>query len=89
MSAALNPPLQHKMGFSWVAGNLFITKDGAGMFDGAEQGRLQKGVAKQLKLEIKEADTENRKIASSRQLECSLRAVLPRKREIQGLIFGS
>lgn len=68
------------MGFSQVAANLFITKDGEGMFDGAEQVRLHKRVAKQLKLEIKEADTENCKIASNRQLECSLKAVLPRKR---------
>lgn len=47
------------MGFSWVSANLFITKDGAehGRFDGAEQGRPQTGVAKQLNFEIKEADT--------------------------------
>lgn len=67
------------MGFSWVAANPFVTKDGAGMFDGVEQGRLQKGDAKQLKFEIKKADTEKCKIASRRQLECSLKAVVLRK----------
>lgn len=62
------------MGSSWVSANLFITKVGA------EHGRLQKGVAEQLNFEIKEADTESCKIASNRQLECSSKAALLRKR---------
>lgn len=33
----------------------------------------------QLKSEIKEADTDKCKFTSNRQLECSLKAVLPRK----------
>lgn len=52
------------------------------MFDNVELGRLQKGVTKQLKCEIKEADTEFRKVlpagAVGMHSLSSLKALLPR-----------
>lgn len=64
--------------------NPFSTKDGPEMFDNVELGRLSKGVTKQLKSEIKEADTENCKMlptgAVGMHWLCSLKAVLSRKR---------
>ena len=75
---------QHRTVLSWVGANPFATKDGPGIFDNVELGRLQKGVTKQLKFEIEAADTENCKMlptgAVGMHSLCSLKAILPGKR---------
>lgn len=72
------------MVLSWVDGQPSAIKDGPGMRDNVELGRLQKGVTKHLKFEIKEADAENCKMlptgAVGMHSLCSLKASLPRKR---------